>query len=65
MNFCKDCKWHIRDQETKYWECMSPENIGLPNPIDGSQSKIVTFCESARKIEDLCGPDGNWFEPSC
>lgn len=62
MNYCKDCKWVEKAEETRFWKCNSPHNLRPPSLVDGKQTPIIYFCENARNVEDWCGKEGKWFE---
>lgn len=56
--FCVDCKHCFLILNSDYG-CRSPK-LGR-DVVTGKPNKV--FCKNARKFDDLCKRDANWFEP--
>jgi hypothetical protein len=67
MKLCKNCTYFRADDRDR-WDfarCAAPQNPNRgPNPVTGDIIPGLIFCDSIRKLNDLCGPDASWFEPA-
>ena len=67
---CKDCTFFKKDffTETKFGHCSRFLNqpINDYSLVDGVKDLSPTsyhYCATARKFDDMCGPEGKYFEP--
>ena len=73
MKLCKDCKFCNRSYFPLFWnplefaQCEHPDTRpGGVDPVSGKRpQKKYKYCDTWRMSgsEDVCGPDGKWFEP--
>jgi len=66
---CKDCKFFTKDffTETKFGHCSrflnQPTNdYSLVGGVKDVSPTIYHYCATARKFDDMCGPEGKYFE---
>ena len=58
--FCSECKFS--EKLVGYW-CKYPEvHIPVFDPVNGKVVYSEMICETARRHENLCGPQGRWWE---
>lgn len=65
MKLCKDCKWMREPGE--FAKCVAPRELSVPIRT-GFETPPVIHCSTARDDiarynPELCGPDGNLWEP--
>ena len=67
--YCKDCTFFKKDffTETKYGHCTRFPNQPTNDYslVDGVKEMPLTsyhYCATARKFDDMCGPEGKYFE---
>ena len=67
--FCKDCKFFKKDffTETKFGHCSRFPNQPTNDYslVDGVKEMPLTsyhYCATARKFDDMCGPEAKYFE---
>lgn len=62
MKRCCDCKWYKPFTENSIDQCMKDDIDRMLSPVDGSL--IYMNPKDARSVNhnNLCGPEGNWFE---
>jgi len=60
--FCVNCE-HFLAQGAQYL-CRAPQNILIGrNLVTGDLRYHALFCADQRDRQNLCGPEGKWFEP--
>ena len=67
--YCKDCKYFKKDlfTETKFGHCSrflnQPTNdYSLVDGVKDMSPTIYHYCATARKFDDMCGPEAKYFE---
>ena len=67
--YCKDCKYFKKDffTETKYGHCSrflnQPTNdYSLVDGVKDMSPASYHYCATARKFDDMCGPEAKYFE---
>ena len=67
--YCKDCTFFKKDffTETKFGHCTRFLNQPTNDYslVDGVKEMPLTsyhYCATARKFDDMCGPEGKYFE---
>lgn len=71
MKLCNNCKHFNAGVAAGFEWCSAPENMSLPNPVDGSRTARFVFCSTHRDTPWLaavfigtCGKTGRWFKPA-
>lgn len=70
--FCKDCRFAVAEglifKRWKFSKCAktvqpTPDDYFLVGGISRKKIEPEFYCATARKFDDMCGPDAAWFEP--